>query len=284
LVLKIAPVRHNHPLALSLALLLVLAACAAPAAPPPPNPTPAPTPAPREPAEPAPAAPTASFFQAGDAAQQRDDLWFHGWSADGQRYAFETWYHGPGATRCEGVATLSVVDAARDVFVEGGRLELRHRDPEADVCDPPDLRAEMDRRRPDFLNKHLGGLPLAPPTPTRPIPQVSTRGVARVDRIELSGGRSLTSELEVQHGGRDLAGEPGASYTLRLSGPSGPALVVEPGVRRRPFVWDYDLSSGLVFESPDGRHIALLLATTSLSYEGDRRSYHSNGVALPAGW
>ncbi len=244
----------------------------------PPTSTPEPTPEPT----PTPAPTPAAYVRPGDRATQRDELTFWGFSTDGQRYAFETYYYGPGAAECEGVATLYVVDADTDTFAAGTPHEIKHRQPDAERCDPPDIKAEMSRHRDELFHKHdiVVGNQGAPIVPVR---ESGGPGKAPTWTIALPGGPSLRAELSVQHGGRDKAGDPGAAYTLTLAaGGAAPALVVEPGKRRRPFVWDYSLEDGVVFVGPDGKHLAIVLTTLQLSFEGDRRSFMSNGIKTPA--
>ena len=240
--------------------------------------SPAPEPAPA----PAPKLAPAAYTRAGDRAAQRDELTFWGFSADGRRYAFETFYYGPGAAECEGLATFIVVDADTDTFADGTPYELKHKQPDAERCDPPDLRAEMSRHREELLHRH--GIVLGNQgTPYIPIREsASPPGKAPTWNIGLPGV-TLRAELEVLHGGRSNAGDPGAAYTLTVStGGAAPAIVVEPGKRRRPFVWDYTLEGGVVFASPDGQHLAFIIPTQQLSFEGDRHSYMSNGIKTPA--
>lgn len=238
------------------------------------------------PAEPAPPPPASEpWTRPGDAATQTDDLTFWGWSRDGQRYAFEVHDHGPGAARCEGKYVLYVVDATRDAFVDGAPLEIKHASPEAERCDPPDLKAEIERHRPEVLHRHgivVGHLR----QPTLPAPITTSTGKERRPAwtLALGAGDPLRAELETIGGGRDRAGEPGAAFKLTLTRGGDPPLVLEKGERRRPFVWAYSLGGGAAFVSPDGGHVAVITAVTQLSYEGDRHTFMSNGAALPAGW
>lgn len=238
---------------------------------------PAPTPAP-------PPAASGPFTRAGDRATQTDDFTFWGWSPDDQRFAFEVHDHGPGARACEGSYTLYVVDVAADKFVDGTPLKVEHRTPGDDRCDPPDLGAEMARLRPAALAQH-GIDPARQRSPVSPTPLTTTTGREKHPSwsLLLGGGAPLTAELEVLHGGREAAGEPGAAYRLTLRRDTT-RKVVEPGTRRRPFVWNYSLDRGLAFVAPGGRSLALFVATTQLSFEGDRRSLMSNGLVLPPEW
>jgi len=233
-------------------------------------------------AEPEPAKPAEPYLRAGDPKDQRDELRFWGFSDDGTRYAFETYNHGPGAASCEGEASLFVVDADKDAFVDGAPLVLKHKQPDAARCDPPDLRAEMDRHREQLLHRH--GIVIGNQGPAIvPAPAVNEKGKARASTIALPSGTSLRAEVEVIGGDRDKA-ERGAAYKLTLIREGQPPKVLEPGERRRPFIWDYNLDEGVVFVGPDGRHLAIVLGTAQLSFEGDRHGYMSNGLKLPDGW
>jgi|GEM_PF-1650724 len=237
------------------------------------TPTPEPTPGP--PAEP--------YARAGDPKDQREELRFWGFSADGTRYAFETYYHGPGAAHCEGEASLFVVDAGKDAFVDGSPLVIKHKQPEAERCDPPDLRAEMDRHREQLLHRHAIVVGNQGPAIV-PAPAIDEQGKARASTIALPTGTSLRAEVVVTGGDREKVGERGAAYKLTLVRDGQPPKVVEPGTRRRPFMWDYNLDEGVVFVGPGGRHLAIVLGTAQRSFEGDRHGYMSNGVLLPDGW
>lgn len=269
-------------------VLVLLTACGAPelqplheakkreADKPPPTPTPPPAPEPEPEPEP--------FRRAGDPKQQRDLLQFWGFSADGLRYAFETYDHGPGAVKCEGEASLFIVDAEQDSFVDGLPLILKHKQPDAERCDPPDLRAELDRHRDELFHRH--GIIVGNQGPAIvPRPAVTTSGSGRSSTLDLPSGKQLRAQLEVLGGDREKVGERGAAYRLTLAADGDPApRIVEPGERRRPWIWDYDLDQGLAFIGPDGHHMALLLATTRRSFEGDRHSYMSNGLRLDDSW
>ena len=205
-------------------VLVLLTACGAPelqplheakkreADKPPPTPTPPPAPEPEPEPEP--------FRRAGDPKQQRDLLQFWGFSADGLRYAFETYDHGPGAVKCEGEASLFIVDAEQDSFVDGLPLILKHKQPDAERCDPPDLRAELDRHRDELFHRH--GIIVGNQGPAIvPRPAVTTSGSGRSSTLDLPSGKQLRAQLEVLDGDREKVGERGAAYRLTLA-PAGP--------------------------------------------------------------
>ncbi|MBL9107008.1 MAG: DUF2259 domain-containing protein [Myxococcales bacterium] len=236
-----------------------------------------------KPAPAPPPAPSGPYTRAGDKTTQTDDFTFWGWSSDNSRFAFEVHDHGPGARGCEGSYTLYVVDAAADKFADGTPLKVEHKTKADDDCDPPDLGAEMARLRPAALTQH-GIDPANQSPPVVPTPVTTTTGREKSPSWTLLlGGAPVTAELAVLHGGREAAGEPGAAYRLTLRRDKT-QKVVEPGTRRRPFVWNYSLDRGLAFVAPDGRHLALFVATTQLSFEGDRHSVMSNGLAVPPEW
>jgi predicted secreted protein len=241
------------------------------------------------PAEPAPPPPPRAndrpWTRPGDAATQTDDLTFWGWSRDGQRYAFEVHDHGPGAARCEGKYVLYVVDATRDAFVDGTPLEIKHRSPGDERCDPPDLESEIERHRPELLHRHgivVGHLR----QPALPARVTTTTGAEKHPAwtLALGAGAPVRAEVETIGGGRDRAGDPGAAFKLTLTRGDDPPLALEKGERKRPFVWAYGLDGGAAFVSPDGGHLAVITAVTQLSFEGDRHTFMSNGAALPAAW
>lgn len=280
--------RRLLPCALALA-----SACTAPARPdataassaasagaPPVEPGPGPAPKP----EPAPPVLGKPYHRPGDRADQLDGLTFWGFSKDGRYFAFETSFAGPGAATCEGEVDLFIVDADTDSFVPDGHVEIRPKHPDAEPCDPPDLQAAMDGQRPVLLRKY-GIEPGHLLPPVEPAPAGEPRpGVERYT-LPLPSGGSGIAELEVLHGGRDTAHEgKGAAFKLSVVVGEAPPLLIEPGQRRRPYVWDYDFGHGLVFYSPDRTHAALLTATIQLSFEGDRTSYLANGIVIPAHW
>jgi hypothetical protein len=268
--------RHDAP---TTAATATAASATAPAPSPPVEPaTPAPHP------EPAPPVVGKPFHRPGDRADQLDGLTFWGFSKDGRYFAFETAYAGPGATVCEGQVDLFIVDADTDSFPPDGHIEIRPKHADIEPCDPPDLQAAMDAQRPVLLRKY-GIEPGHLLPPAEPLAAGEPRpGVERY-KLPLPSGGTGIAELEVLDGGRETAHEgKGAAFKLSVTVGEAPPLLIEPGQRRRPYIWDYDFGRGLAFYSPDRSHAALLTATIQLSFEGDRTSYLANGIVLPASW
>ncbi|WAS95944.1 DUF2259 domain-containing protein [Nannocystis punicea] len=267
-----------------LVAVLLASACTAPNGPPAAQPE-----VPREEATPAAECPTpptlgAPFEQPGEPRQQIDHLTVWGWSRDGRYFAFETFDAGPGAATCEGAARLFVVDSDSDTLVPGGYVEVRPKSPDAEPCDPPDLRAALAPRRTALLQSHgieLGYL-LAP---TEPQEAAAPRPGTRAYAILLPSGKTAFAWLEVLGGDREKAHEgKGSAFQLDLNLKGYATLRLEPGVRKRPYIWNYDLDRGLVFTSPDGTHMAIMTATTELSFEGDRTSWIATTFRIPANW
>lgn len=277
-----------------LVIIVAASACSAPGTPgatpgtakdAPPAKAPAPVPATVPAAAPAPTpAPVLGepFYRPGDRAQQVDAFTFWGWSKDGRYFAYETYDHGPGAATCEGEVDLFVVDADTDTFVKDGHLEFKPAHPDKEPCDPPDLHAAMDAVRPALLKKYgIDPGHLCAPIQPKLLGDAPPHGKRYA--LPLPSGKTAAATLEVLHGGRDTAHEgKGAAFKLSVAVGDAPPLLIEPGQRRRPYVWDYDL--GPLFLSPDGSHAAFVINTIRLSFEGDRSSVMTSGVVVPADW
>ncbi len=256
--------------------LLALTACPPKAEPPPPPEPPPPTPAPRD-AGSAPVTrgpPWSLDRSAFTPPNIPDALTFYGWSADGQRYALQIGVPAEGAD-CSDAFRIHVVDASRDRFV-GGEVDVKRDQPEggANGCVPPDLAAVADARRAPLLDAN--GVVVGhflPPT------KLTKAGDGW--RITWSNGATSRVEFEVKHETDDPYGpeaEKGAAYRLVIDGQT-----IEPGTRRRSGVIRYALDEARVFESPDGRHAAIVLERYERAFEGARRSWMSNGFARPTG-
>nr|XP_061798001.1 fatty acid oxidation complex subunit alpha-like [Nerophis lumbriciformis] len=199
-----------------------------------------------------------------------DDLTFHGWSADGRRFAFER-YVAAVAADCEDRFHLYVVDAATDRFATGGIFELVRDRVEGDEngkCEPADLKPVMAERRTEILNRHgivTGNL-------SAPI-RLTKRGASWTARF--GDGRTSTFVFEIKNQTDDPYGpeaEKGAGYALAIDGRK-----IEDGTRRRKGVMRYGMDEAMVFESPDGRHAALILERFVRGFEGGRASWMANG-------
>jgi len=271
----------------ALPLALLVGTCSS--EPPPADPTPtAPaadvaTPAPEPAATPTPDAepagqPWTNRAQAGPNGHVVVDvLTFWGWSADGARYAFETFDHGAGAVECEGAYALRVVDAASDSFVDGGKLDLRYESPEpaSGGCVPSDLAGAWGAKRTPFLAQHgivVGNV--------GEVATITATGVDGSAKATLADGRELALRLTVLDSDRDAAmtqhPKGGAGFKLTLG-----ERVIEPGTRRRAGIWSYSIAGTPLFVAPGGKNAALTVKTIHIGFEGDRHSFMTNGVTLP---
>lgn len=229
---------------------------------------------PRRPEPKAPPMGAPAYRRSGSEADGIDDFLFWGWSGDGRRFGFETYFAGSAMADCEGEAELTIVDAGTDRYVDDGHVVVRHRDPEAEVCDPPDLREELGFRRDPRLRREG----ISPALGTGPIP---IEGSGESWSFALPSGERVTLTFRVLHGTDDpMEAADGAGYELRMTVPGQDEVVVENGVRRRPWFMGYDLGRGMVFLGPDGRHAAIMVAQMQVIPEGVRTTWMANGVRL----
>ena len=203
-----------------------------------------------------------------------DALTFHGWSADGVRYAFEVSEESQ-ATECGAKHHLFVVDASKDAYAPGGTATIAHDSPEGgpNGCSPRDLAPILAAKRAELLSAHgieVGRI-------------VAPQSLAPLGGSGLFTAGDLRFAFAVKHAaGDDIYGEAaakGAAYTLTLD-PEGAARVLEPGTRRRPYVLHYALTGNPVFVSPDGAHAAIVVSRVHTAFEGTRLSWMTNGFAL----
>lgn len=202
-----------------------------------------------------------------------DALTFYGWSADGARYALQIDVPAEGA-ECSDMFRVHVVDAAADRFVDGGDVLVRRDQIDTHPCDPPELRPLADAQRSTLLSQHgvVVGNFRAPVKPTK---------VGDKWRITWSDGSTSDLAFEVKHTVDDPyspEAEKGAAYHLVIGGQT-----IEPGTRRRSGVVRYAIDEARVFESPDGRHAAIVIERYERAFEGARRSWMSNGFVRPTG-
>lgn len=212
--------------------------------------------------------------RAGDPAAGVDELVVWGWSPDGRYFAFETYHHGADMVSCEGEAELTVVDVPANATAADGHVLVKHAEPEAEVCDPPDLRAALAERRGPLLERFgITAAGLGEPVSFE----------AQGERWSFSGpGREpVALSFTVLHGVEDpFEAIDGAAFELRATPPGKDEVVLEDGRERRAWTLGYELERGLVFTSPQGEHAALLVATRSTMPEGVRTSWIARGLAL----
>lgn len=228
-----------------------------------------------EPAPPeSPARRATEYRRTGNAATGVDEFVFWGWSEDGRYYAFETYHHGSFMVSCEGEAELTIVDAQADRYADDGHVLIEPADPEAEVCDPPDLREELAHRRAPRLERYgisaeyLGG------------PIGLDRSGARWSFTPPDGG-TIQVSFRVKHATNEpMEAADGAAFVLKIKQPGMSEVVVENGRRRRPWTLSYDLDEGMVFVGPKGRHAAIMVAQRQTMPEGIRTTWMSSGITL----
>lgn len=215
-----------------------------------------------------------AYQQRGSARDGTDDLAFWGWSPDGRLFAFETYFHGAQMAECEGEAELTIVDATTDRYAKDGHVVVKPRDPEAEVCDPPDLREELGYRRDPRLRREA----ISPALGTGPIP---LEGSGENWSFALPTGERVEITFRVSFATEDpMEAADGAAYELRMTLPDGEEVVVERGLRRRRWIMDYDLGQGMVFVGPNDAYVAILVAQTQVIPEGTRTTWMANGARL----
>ncbi|MEM9454820.1 MAG: hypothetical protein AAGF11_11620 [Myxococcota bacterium] len=214
------------------------------------------------------------YRREGDPAKGVDNFVFWGWSQDGRYYAFETYHHGSSMVSCEGEAELTIVDAQADRYANDGHILVKPADPEAEVCDPPDLREELAHRRAPRLERYgisaeyLGG------------PLGLDKSGTRWNFTPPDGG-TIQVSFRVKHATDDpMEAADGAAFVLKVKQPGMSEVVVENGRRRRPWTLSYGLDDGMVFVGPKGRHAAIMVAQRLTMPEGVRTTWMSSGITL----
>lgn len=215
-----------------------------------------------------------AYRRRGDPAAGVDAFVFWGWSEDGRYYAFETYHHGSDMANCEGEAELTIVDAQTDRYAPDGHVLVEHAEPEAEVCDPPDLQEELAHRRAPRLERfgisaeYLGG-PIA----------LDGRG----DHWSFTppDGGTVDVSFQVKHKTDDpMEAADGAAFVLKIKQPGMSEVVVENGRLRRPWTLSYGLDEGMVFVGPKGRQAAIMVAQHQTMPEGVRTTWMSSGITL----
>ena len=217
------------------------------------------------------------YRRPGDPATGIDELAFWGWSEDGRYFAVETYHHGADMVECEGEAELTIFDAEANRPAEDGHVLIKHAEPEAETCDPPDLREALAQRRAPLLERygitpaHIGG----------PLSLEPSGDGSRWSFTTPKERKAVTLSLRVLHGTDDpMEAIDGAAFELELQPEGGPAVVLEPGRERRPWTLGYGLEQGMPFVGPQGRHAAILVATQMTMPEGVRSSWTPRGATL----
>ena len=217
------------------------------------------------------------YRRSGDPASGVDEFIFWGWSADGRYYAFETFHYGSDMANCEGEAELSIVDAQHNRYAEDGHVLIVHKEAEAEVCDPPDLRKELSQRRDLQLSyfgistEYIGG----------PFKLKTNRVNEELWTFAPPDGRPLDIFFRVLHGTDEpMEAIEGAAFELRMKQSSKSEVIIEPGHRRRPWTLNYGLDEGMVFVGPKGRYAAIMVAQRMTMPEGVRTTWLSSSAEL----
>jgi len=202
-----------------------------------------------------------------------DVVHFLGWSSDDARYAFAVQVPGQGGAECEGHTALYVVDAAKDAYVPGSRLEFAYERADVAECSSPDPRTALEAALPGALEEH--GI-----DPGRQGRIVAVTGDE--EGAALTVGLGLPLRLEVSPTQPDPPDvSVGTGFRAVLTD-GDTELLLEAGTRYRPFIEAYH--PRLVVVAPGGGHAALFTERIGWGFEGKAHSYMSNGFVLPEAW
>jgi len=202
-----------------------------------------------------------------------DVVHFLGWSADDARYAFAVQVPGQGGAECEGRTELYVVDAAKDAYVPGSRLEFTYERADVAECSSPDPRTALEAALPGALQEH--GI-----DPGRQGRTVAVTGDGGGSPLSVRLGQPLRLELTpTQPDPPDVS--VGTGFRAVLTD-GDTKLLLEAGTRHRPFIEAYH--PRLVVVAPGGANAALFTERIGWGFEGKAHSYMSNGFVLPEAW
>ncbi len=202
-----------------------------------------------------------------------DSFTFYGWNADGSRYAFSSFYPGPGAAQCEGKAQFFVVDADTDSYVKGAHTEWSYpsAEPDSESCPTPAPQDRMTAAVEGLLAQHgiILGLGAEPQ-------QLDSEDNVSFAPIVLANGTKVDIGFETGGDGWD----DGAWFGLSLEA-NGITVDVETGKRKRGGILGY--SPKMVFFGP-GNHMAIVTERSGIDFEGQNLSRMTNGLKMPEGW
>jgi len=204
----------------------------------------------------------------------QDLLTFWGWSASGEAFAYETYTPAEREdVDCSEEAVLRVIDTTRDRQVAVLRVGSGAANQE-DLCQVPDVRAELATRRAAFLTLHhiIDG-------PSRPtgFDRSATGSEATQDgdwTTVLPGGREITARFEEKAG----PDETWAAY--RLVFPLGPRREVAATTKRIPGALGFDMEQAMMFYDKARRHAALFVPQVNAARYGRWETWDSHGLTL----
>ncbi|MDG1479072.1 MAG: hypothetical protein P8R54_05740 [Myxococcota bacterium] len=213
----------------------------------------------------------APFHQPVQDQARIDGLTFWGWSADSTVFAFETYYPGSGALSCDDTATLHVVSAETDQYLTPP-ITTRYPSIETDDCAGPSPQEALSMLRGDILKTFdISARHYIPPV-------VNTE--ASMDwLVEPASGPLFRLQTTLTGTGSPGDYEADAGFKLEMFevGHAGMPKLIESGARMRAGIFDY--LPAMVFCAPDDSHVAILIQTSRLDFEGHSYGFMSNGTA-----
>ncbi|MFT5686080.1 MAG: putative secreted protein [Myxococcota bacterium] len=214
------------------------------------------------------------FVQAVHGIARIDGLSFWGWSADSTVFAFETYYPGSGGASCDEHATLHVVNADTDQYVTPP-VTTRYPRVEADICTGPTPQEAIAMLRGDILKQF--GISAA----NYQAPVVNTEKSADWVVEPASGPWfRLTTAVTGTSNPDEYIADAGFKLQMYEVGHAGMPKLIESGKRTRDGVFGY--LPVMVFCAPDDEHVAIIVQTSRLDFEGPSYGFMSNGtVRIP---
>ena len=213
----------------------------------------------------------APFHQPVQDQARIDGLTFWGWSADSTVFAFETYYPGSGALSCDDTASLHIVSAETDQYVTPP-ITTRYPSIETDSCTGPSPQEALSMLRGDILKKL--GISASHYTP----PVVNAE--ESMDWfVQPASGPLFRLETTITGTSSPDDYEADAGFKLEMFevGHAGMPKLIESGERTREGIFSY--LPAMVFCAPDDSHVAILVRTSRLDFEGHSYGFMSNGTA-----
>lgn len=218
----------------------------------------------------------APFHQPVQGLKRIDGLTFWGWSADSTVFAFETYYPGSGGASCDETATLHLVSAETDQYV-APPITTRYPSIETDDCAGPSPQEALGMLREDVLKKF--GI-----SASHYIPPVINTEASMDWVVEPASGPffRLTAAITGTSNPDEYQADAGFKLEMFEVGHAGMPKLIESGERTREGIFGY--LPAMVFCAPDDSHVAILVQTSRLDFEGPSYGFMSNGTVRIPGW